>query len=725
MEEDPISTMHTPLLAEDVADSAERPVDEEAPSVVEPSDVDADQLEASWSDAFREHRKTIRAGFSLVFFTVMVVIILVLTLAATNNSRRTVWSPPPSYEFAFTLTMPYSGLSETGYVMNDGVKKVQRISYYNDMDVFLYNATGTSYRLHPRMTAQVCTSSFGPNYDNSTGKNIGTLPIDVFPTAGQDKFSLEETITLGGVRVDVFTYERTESLPDDDGYLGLYKFYVTKDSPRVPVQFTFLGHNTVFGGSHFDEYVIEYTHFKRVESVSEYFFRPPRGLTCTLERPDDDDGMRTSLENLFTVKDKSEYSTHLDTHGLRMHREKESESEKEIRLQLFRSNARHVLMRNRMDVSYTLALNKFADWTHDERKKLRGVLDTTSQDASVCERVDPKSVDVSSLPSSVDHSKTLAAPPPDQGTCGSCWTYGSTGAIEAAISRETKAMPEKLSSQMLMDCSWDFGNQACEGGNDYKAYEFLMKDNNGRLATEKAYPYLNQDGYCEIDARLHIGDPAKNEGRLSPYEVTGCTQFTKANRNASSTERIEALNAWIAHKGPVSVSIDATPLDFYFYKSGVYSDTKCSSTSLDHSVLAVGYFVSNDPAVLSYYTIRNSWSSNWGEDGYVRVLQSKDNVCGVATSPSIVSVKKTGSSSSGPTTSPTKRTSSPITTSPTTSAPTTSSPTTSSPTTSSPTTSAPTTSSPTTSAPTTSSPTTSAPTTSSSPTASPLTSPPS
>jgi len=193
----------------------------------------------------------------------------------------------------------------------------------------------------------------------------------------------------------------------------------------------------------------------------------------------------------------------------------------------------------------------------------------------------------------------------DQAVCGSCWSFGTTGAVEAAYFMKTGNLV-RLSQQELIDCSWGEGNNGCDGGEDFRAYQFIMK--NG-LASEQSYgPYLGVDGKCHksVDATVHM----------------------KGFVNVTSGDQ-KALKMAIAEKGPVSVSIDAAHKSLSFYSNGVYYEPECGSglANLDHSVLAVGYGTLNGEA---YWLIKNSWSTYWGNDGYV-LMSQKNNNCGVAT----------------------------------------------------------------------------------------------
>ena len=90
----------------------------------------------------------------------------------------------------------------------------------------------------------------------------------------------------------------------------------------------------------------------------------------------------------------------------------------------------------------------------------------------------------------------------------------------------------------------------------------------------------------------------------------------------------------LAKQGPLSVGIDASHRSLSFYSSGIYYEPKCDNTpdGLDHAVLAVGYGEINGE---KYWLVKNSWSTHWGNDGYV-LMSQKDNNCGVATAATFV-----------------------------------------------------------------------------------------
>jgi C1A family cysteine protease len=86
--------------------------------------------------------------------------------------------------------------------------------------------------------------------------------------------------------------------------------------------------------------------------------------------------------------------------------------------------------------------------------------------------------------------------------------------------------------------------------------------------------------------------------------------------------------------GPVSIAIEADQRIFQSYSSGVITSDSCG-TNLDHGVLIVGYGTENG---VDYWLVKNSWSSDWGDQGYVKIERSDSKsdagICGVAMQPS-------------------------------------------------------------------------------------------
>lgn len=195
----------------------------------------------------------------------------------------------------------------------------------------------------------------------------------------------------------------------------------------------------------------------------------------------------------------------------------------------------------------------------------------------------------------------------DQGQCGSCWAFSTTGSVEGAWAKHTGHLIS-LSEQQLVDCS-GFPNQGCNGGMYTYAFKYLEKHN---LVSEDAYPYLAKDSNCN-----------------SKYMETPAIDQIKTFRNVEPNNET-ALIVELANNGPISIAIEADQFQFQSYKSGIL-DFDCG-TNIDHAVLLVGYGY-DDELESEYWIVKNSWGTTWGDQGYIR-LKYGSNMCGIATTPS-------------------------------------------------------------------------------------------
>jgi len=270
-----------------------------------------------------------------------------------------------------------------------------------------------------------------------------------------------------------------------------------------------------------------------------------------------------------------------------------TKAEFEFRSTIFKNNLNKIEEWNAADNTHTVGINEFTDRTESEMKKMLGYkADKFAQKKTT-------TLDETNLADSVDwRTKGAVTPVKNQGQCGSCWAFSTTGSVEGAMFLSTGTLTS-FSEQQLVDCAGSFGNYGCNGGLMDNAFQYIETT---PLDTESAYPYTARDGSCKASKA--------GSGKVANY-------YDVAQGSPSQ------LKAAIA-KGPVSVAIEADKFSFQSYTSGVI--TSGCGTNLDHGVLAVGYGVENGT---EYFLVKNSWGASWGDQGYVKIGASSSNVCGI------------------------------------------------------------------------------------------------
>jgi hypothetical protein len=274
--------------------------------------------------------------------------------------------------------------------------------------------------------------------------------------------------------------------------------------------------------------------------------------------------------------------------------------------QKWQSNHKFIEEVNGQNLSYVLGHNQFSGMDSDDFRQYLGYSGVPM------ERVfnKPDSEPTVLISEEVNWVKKGAVTDvKDQGQCGSCWSFSTTGALEGAYFVKYGNL-ETFSEQQLVDCdSFKNGGRdmGCNGGLMDHAFTWIEK--NGGLCSETDYPYVSGEtktaGTCKKTCKV-----VENSKVASFVDVTP----------SSDIAMMTALS-----QQPVSIAIEADQREFQLYKSGIF--TGVCGNKLDHGVLVVGY----GP---DYYLVKNSWGLSWGDGGYIKLglgpeFNNGDGQCGM------------------------------------------------------------------------------------------------
>ena len=247
---------------------------------------------------------------------------------------------------------------------------------------------------------------------------------------------------------------------------------------------------------------------------------------------------------------------------------------------------------NDIDKGASYGITKFSD------KRISEIL-TNLEVPADRETFSFDTVNVGAVPTSYDwRTKGAVVAVNDQMQCGSCWGFSAVGAAEGAhyIKHMNLISP---SEQELVDC--DNMDGGCNGGWPNRALYWAKS--NGGFMTETVYPY---------------------KGVRSTWAFKSPKVVTKvANVFKFEGRQPAKMQEYLMTYGPLSIVLDASK--FNSYLSGIMTATGCSTYSVNHAVLLVGWGVDSITST-NYWIIKNSWDTSWGESGYVRLVRGV-NAC--------------------------------------------------------------------------------------------------
>jgi len=525
---------------------------------------------------------------------------------------------PEEYSAVIMMRMPYIPLEMPLRVLTSTTS--QRIEYFNGLEVDTSSAVGT-YKFAFNNSKRVCMHqppSDGPTEDQADVFKASKWKAASFlPDLSQYKEEANEIINGITCRKFSLSAHHGNTGIMDDHMTFYWDFILNK-----PVRWHMHSRAVPFG-SHTDEYIMDFLSFQAGPPSAAELALPTLCSERSVEKRVSVQ-IQSFLKAAHAVQSPTtsvESSATFDAF-LKQHGKSYAAEEHSMRTATFEKNLLLVEEANKRHAGKTtFKVNKFMDMTKDEVMSFRGgkVKGSSrarrSMEQQKFVRVHER-VGAVELPKHFDWRSErpgVVAPIKDQAFCGSCWTYGTIGPIESAVAVRTNRHLIELPEQFVLDCTWtnntgDSGsNSGCDGGDsDIGALEILRKFG-GIVPTAKAYgSYLSTNGYCKDIRLMDVG-----------AKFTGWVDIKARDETAT-------LQALVAN-GPLSVNIQV-PDEMLYYDSGVLNVASCkyNASQIDHAVMLVGYGIEDSS---NYYMVRNSWSTYWGDQGYIKIARGDLDCC--------------------------------------------------------------------------------------------------
>jgi len=316
-----------------------------------------------------------------------------------------------------------------------------------------------------------------------------------------------------------------------------------------------------------------------------------------------------------------------------------------FRFSVFQANLAEAAEMQKKEHKAILGVTKFSHMTKEEFSKLNGFQPSEEKLEGSVPFVHYTQAELEAVPSSVDwREKGAVTPIKDQGQCGSCYAFSTTGNIEG-VSAAAGHPLVSLSEQMFVSCvAVNPPGGQCHGGLPKLDFQWVIDHHGGQALTEEFYPYGSHDFWSPPCTKVcRAVDPTQSD-----WCSTSCNCFTPLcpsdrcdcsadGKNAGATitgwkaiaSDEDQMKAYLAENGPISIGV-STAGGFQHYKGGII--TNCGDGMNDHAVLLVGF-------TADYWIIKNSWNTNWGESGYMRA-EFGSNQCNLKHEPTSSVVDK-------------------------------------------------------------------------------------
>jgi len=526
-------------------------------------------------------------------------------LAVLLGAALAAPSFPKAYTAVMTMKLPYIDMTMPLKVIDGPVDRSstgdirrQVVEYYDGLQVDIHDQKTGDYKyafttVSNGVSERKCLHNEEPHLraaaDEATFSSF--LP-------DMKEYTFAGEALVGGILCEKYvSMAKHGSAGTMDDALSFYWDAILKK----PVRWHMHSRNKVFS-SHTDEYVIDYISFdelvdpKKLEMPKECLKASKKDVTLQFR------GLLRSFHARVPAGPAETFDAFLAKQGRNY-----LGAEYDARKKLYTSNVELIARLNQEHQGKTsFKANEFLDMTPKEVLRYKGGKATAKRSDAVSAfagkhqasgEATPKEFDWRQKPGVVGKVK-------DQGVCGSCWTFSLISSLESIQAKQTGTLVE-MPEQFILDCGWTGTSNACDGGlSDDGAYNIVHKLG-GFVPAAKSYgTYLSVDGYCKDTRRMEIGT-----------KVTGWKDVAERDEKAV----MDAL----VREGVLSIGI-TVPAEMIYYDKGVLDVASCEDhreEMIDHAVNLVGYGTTEDG--IDYWTVRNSWSTYWGDEGYIRVRRGK------------------------------------------------------------------------------------------------------